>query len=715
MPSVTTLYPTVNGGETDLPTGSSFMRTSVYDGNADGLVDLAAGGTGASTAAGARTALGLGSAAVLDVTSQVFASRSAATAATIPSTVDFITVLHGTVASTSLISLEYISTTGSSVALTTADGRKWVPAGEIRPEHFGAVGDGVTNDAAAILSASQYAQDRIASVGGGSVLFVARYYAATTIDVGTQVTWRGEHEYRDSANRSHWATTRSCIVLNPAATIRTYSGSRLIGLVIMRSGMVFDPTVGVTSAELLNYAGTAVTAKSAALYMSGCTILGFERGIDTDTVNTPRFRLAFVNIDCTNGFRSDNDRGGHFLLCVHCHGFASAGYPALERSGVAFELKNLSDWTVMNQCFALAYHTGFLLDVINNVTLTQCGADGCKVGYRVTGDSSENCFTDCRAASNGANFTAVPGDTAAMIIETVDDRRTVVNNPMFHSLTDQAILLTGGELLMTGGYIRTVAAGAATPVGVRVNNAAAKLWINGTHINNMTHAVEIISASEWTIDPSTKFHAISGETVSGSILSFASASSPSSIPANASVMEVTGTTTINTLPTARVPIGKELFVIATNGLELSTAGNISSVSGANIVLAAGDVVRLLRVSSGYKVVGVYGSRANLPLMHSTARVAAPVLTISSDAITVTHTNHRIDTEGAAATDDLQTINGGKDGDILVLSTVSSSRDVTIITGGNIFAPGVVLNHANDRLVLERHSGNWIRLSFADNG
>lgn len=57
--------------------------------------------------------------------------------------------------------------------------------------------------------------------------------------------------------------------------------------------------------------------------------------------------------------------------------------------------------------------------------------------------------------------------------------------------------------------------------------------------------------------------------------------------------------------------------------------------------------------------------------------AGPTLTIASGAITVTHSFHLIDTEGSASADDLDTINGGKDGDLLMLAPVNSARDPTL--------------------------------------
>jgi hypothetical protein len=74
------------------------------------------------------------------------------------------------------------------------------------------------------------------------------------------------------------------------------------------------------------------------------------------------------------------------------------------------------------------------------------------------------------------------------------------------------------------------------------------------------------------------------------------------------------------------------------------------------------------------------------------RLGRTTLTIASGAISVTRSSHFIDTEGAAATDDLDTINGGTDGDVLELYIVSSARTVNLrhnignirtVTGGNI--------------------------------
>jgi hypothetical protein len=66
---------------------------------------------------------------------------------------------------------------------------------------------------------------------------------------------------------------------------------------------------------------------------------------------------------------------------------------------------------------------------------------------------------------------------------------------------------------------------------------------------------------------------------------------------------------------------------------------------------------------------------------------ATLLTIATGAITVTQSHHRVDTESAAASDDLDTISGGNTGDVLFLSPENAARVTTIKHGtGNINSP-----------------------------
>lgn len=97
---------------------------------------------------------------------------------------------------------------------------------------------------------------------------------------------------------------------------------------------------------------------------------------------------------------------------------------------------------------------------------------------------------------------------------------------------------------------------------------------------------------------------------------------------------------------------------------------------------------------------------------------AQEVTISAGVITVTQTHTKIETEGAAATDDLDTINGGTDGDIIILRATNAAHTVVVKDGtGNIFTAGdFSLTAQSDTIMLlcAGAGGNWFELSRSDN-
>jgi hypothetical protein len=79
------------------------------------------------------------------------------------------------------------------------------------------------------------------------------------------------------------------------------------------------------------------------------------------------------------------------------------------------------------------------------------------------------------------------------------------------------------------------------------------------------------------------------------------------------------------------------------------------------------------------------------------------LTISGGVITATNNLHKVDTEAAASTDTLDTINGGADGYVLILCLANAARVVTVShnTGNILCARGksIVLSTDNDIVML----------------
>lgn len=93
------------------------------------------------------------------------------------------------------------------------------------------------------------------------------------------------------------------------------------------------------------------------------------------------------------------------------------------------------------------------------------------------------------------------------------------------------------------------------------------------------------------------------------------------------------------------------------------------------------------------------------------------LTISAGVITAWADWHWVDTEGDAATDDLDTINGGFEGRIIRLRAANSGRTVVLKDGtGNLRLGGDrALDNAEDCITLQFSGGVWVETAFANNG
>jgi hypothetical protein len=145
--------------------------------------------------------------------------------------------------------------------------------------------------------------------------------------------------------------------------------------------------------------------------------------------------------------------------------------------------------------------------------------------------------------------------------------------------------------------------------------------------------------------------------------------------------------------------------MAASGTNKRLPASYVARSDAGKKLITGDGTELTLTGSG---TAMLQDRALLPLGGS--------LTISGGVITVTGNYHTIDTEGGAATDDLDTINGGTTGQLLLLRTVAGARDVTLKTGtGNLLlGADVTLGGTGDVVLLFCVGSSWLRVAFGDN-
>jgi hypothetical protein len=94
----------------------------------------------------------------------------------------------------------------------------------------------------------------------------------------------------------------------------------------------------------------------------------------------------------------------------------------------------------------------------------------------------------------------------------------------------------------------------------------------------------------------------------------------------------------------------------------------------------------------------------------------PSIVISAGVITATANMFNIDTEGAGATDDLNTINGVTDGMVIYVKSATSTRDPTIKDGtGNLYTAGdFTLTSHFDSIIFSHQGTILVENSRSDN-
>lgn len=141
------------------------------------------------------------------------------------------------------------------------------------------------------------------------------------------------------------------------------------------------------------------------------------------------------------------------------------------------------------------------------------------------------------------------------------------------------------------------------------------------------------------------------------------------------------------------------------GFNLDPAGSATKV---RIYGATSDTSGSGSHTSGFDVMEMNGLRER----------KEQFVTIASGAITITSEQVVVDTEAAASTDDLTTINGGKDGMVIILRSDAAARDVVIKNGtGNIrCGADRTLSDNRDIWSAKYIAGisTWVQVSFSDN-
>jgi len=149
----------------------------------------------------------------------------------------------------------------------------------------------------------------------------------------------------------------------------------------------------------------------------------------------------------------------------------------------------------------------------------------------------------------------------------------------------------------------------------------------------------------------------------------------------------------------------------------TTTGDAASITGGGEIVLGGNTLTVAATGSAAFVDTTNGF-LQAQTFHNFVIFDRDPITIAGGEITPTSSYVILDTEGGAATDDLVTIAAGTTGQLLLLQTASSARDVTVKHGtGNIYLSGGVdltLDNLRDSLMLIAVGTEWREVSHSHN-
>lgn len=294
--------------------------------------------------------------------------------------------------------------------------------------------------------------------------------------------------------------------------------------------------------------------------------------------------------------------------------------------------------------------------------------------------------------------------------------------------------LDGNGDPLSGGKLYTYEAGTSTPkqtftdsTGTTPNsnpiilNASgyANVWLGAGGYKFILR--DSSDALQWTIDN------IGGDSANafGSSVIVNAANLPiTSVHKNA-VIRQTGGGTLSLLPAATAGSGFYFIVRRETTSTITIDPNASEqINGVGTFNLLSDAVIICDGTAWYTLfIGVApdGDNTFSGANTFTGKVITPAkstLVVSSGAITVTGAYHLIDTESAAAVDQLDTINGGVAGQILLLRTNDDGRDVILTHNvGNILTPdgnniSLLSTNSTASLLYDGAKAKWVVTSQA---
>ena len=456
----------------------------------------------------------------------------------------------------------------------------------VTAEDFGAIGDGVADDTAAL----QAAATAMGVIRGGAVLCRNRYLinsANLTLpeNVALVGTWSpfGQLPFQSPAQAHNLSCT---LILNTSFSIIMSAGAQLEKLSIIRKGL----TVG--EATTAAFAGTAIKGLGTApnemdgIRLSHLQILGFALGGQFD--QTPRMEVEYVSGDNLAGLKF----GVAFdvLRVKNCHmwpfitiGAGGVGV-AHNRTGAAYEFSDRTDIMQCEGCFSYGYFWGFKMGAqIGTCTFIECAADGTalypnSIGWLFSASATYTTCIGCIAYSNDYGFWLDP-----LAADTI----TFTNCRAVGNITDAAHLVDGGSRWVNCIFASSVS-------GVVAVGPSISADISGcTFVANSANNIAGIGSPQVRVD-NCKFDNASA--VSGFTPPILASADPLPLPMTGDFFAVSGTTNWGALPNGWS--GRRVTLYFTGTMSVTSSGgagitNMHLAGGVNFAATPNDILNLI--------------------------------------------------------------------------------------------------------------------------
>lgn len=529
--------------------------------------------------------------------------------------------IYASGAEQNIVRLAYI---GSGTHFTESAFDGWVPVGQTTFEHFGAVGDGSTNDAAAILAAATYKN----SIGGGTVYGLSRRYRIqTSITIPEGVVLKGPFSHVATPGYARIAPvtfTSGLVMTSPGQYVQTKDGETVTGryspklsAVPFTTTSTFDPSqwdshdgtrvlfnlddtdgkllidnsavltlsgacgvegfhihqygLGFRTADDSGFSGTAIRVMSGnGVHVRDCMISGFNRAIDH--VFGSRMLYEDILIDCINGIRINDDWDvGHIVRC-HCFPFITLGQGAgsgddLLRSGIAYQCIH-ADWVKVTDCFAYGYYRGFVI-ASNSTFLKGCGSDNFaavpepgSIGFQINGARGK--MVGCNVAAQEDDGVRVDvGTNGSFLISELD----VWNAGLASTDPDVLRKTTNGVYVISGNVTVVSSRFQQCFNGIHVVDPNSNVMENYNNFINCTNDITIAPATD------TSHVQVGAQSITNQANGVA----------RVNVVGSYGITSLSAASTLALPVEGSVFDVS------STGTNITNISGGY----AGRVVTLV--------------------------------------------------------------------------------------------------------------------------